>query len=245
MNGKIGAEGIDAGYPAEAGMVLRDLSVDVAEGEIVALVGPNGSGKSTLLRTLGRVLKPRAGIAYLDGRALRDWPTREIALRLALLPQGPTLANDLTVEELVRLGRSPHQGILGILSRADEDAVGSAIDETSIGHLIGRRVSALSGGERQRVWLAMALAQQPRVLLLIDSLNRQHDLTVVMVLHDLNQAARYANRIVVLQQGAIYADGTPVQVLTPDTLRDVFGVVGHVMPGPEGVGLVIVPVGRV
>src|SRR5688572_7017439 len=235
MNGKIGAEGIAAGYAGEAGIVLRDLSIDVAEGEVVALVGPNGSGKSTLLRTLGRVLKPRAGVAYLDGRALREWPTREVAQRLALLPQGPTLANDLTVEELVRLGRSPYQGILGIPSRADEDAVRSAIDETSIGHLVGRHVSALSGGERQRVWLAMALAQEPRVLLLdepttfldlnhqlevldlIRTLNRrtpppgplpvdgegEHRLTVVMVLHDLNQASRYARRIVVLREGAI------------------------------------------
>jgi len=263
LPGKIGAEGIAAGYTGEAGIVLRDLSIDVAEGEVVALVGPNGSGKSTLLRTLGRVLKPRAGVAYLDGRALREWPTREIAQRMALLPQGPTLANDLTVEELVRLGRSPYQGILGIPSQSDEDAVRSAIDETSIGHLVGRHVSALSGGERQRVWLAMALAQEPRVLLLdepttfldlnhqlevldlIHTLNRQHELTVVMVLHDLNQAARYASRIIVLREGAIYADGTPEAVVTPDTLREVFGVAAHVMPGPEGVGLVIVPVGRV
>jgi iron complex transport system ATP-binding protein len=261
--GKLGTKSVDAGYPATADLVLRRLSIDVAEGELVALVGPNGSGKSTLLRTLGRVLKPRDGIAYLDGKAMREWPTREIARRLALLPQGPTLANDLTVEELVMLGRSPHQGILGVLSSRDEEAVRSAIFETSIGPLVKRNVSELSGGERQRVWLAMALAQQPRILLLdepttfldlnhqlevldlIQALNRQHGLTVVMVLHDLNQAARYAGRIVVLHQGEIYADGDPATVLTPATLREVFGVEGRIIPGPEGTGLVIVPLGRV
>ena len=229
----------------------------------MALVGPNGSGKSTLLRALGRVLKPRRGTVYLDGRAMREWPTREVARRLALLPQGPTLAADLSVHELVWLGRSPHQGMLGLPSRKDEEAVRSAIEETGITPLTGRRLSELSGGERQRVWVAMALAQQPQVLLLdepttfldlnhqlelldlIRYLNREHGITVVMVLHDLNQAARYARRVVVLKEGDVYADGTPAEVLTPETLRDVFGVEGQVLPGPDGVELVIVPVGRV
>lgn len=261
--GKLGAQAIHAGYPSARELVLEALSLDIGEGEVVALVGPNGSGKSTLLRALGRVLKPKTGVVYLDGRVMREWPTREVARRLALLPQGPTLANDMTVEELVRMGRSPHQGILGIPTRADEEAVQRAIRDTSIDALTGRQVSALSGGERQRVWLAMALAQQPQVLLLdepttfldlnhqlevldlVRDFNRQRGLTVVMVLHDLNQAARYANRMVVLKQGRIYADGEPREVLTRDTLREVFGVEAHVMPGPEGSGLIVVPVGRV
>lgn len=261
--GKLGARSLHAGYPSAAELVLETLSLDVGEGEVLALVGPNGSGKSTLLRAFGRVLKPRTGVVYLDGRIMREWPTREVARRLALLPQGPTLTNDMTVEELVRMGRSPHQGILGILTRADEEAVAQAIRDTSIEELSGRQVSALSGGERQRVWLAMALAQQPQVLLLdepttfldlnhqlevldlVRDLNRRRGLTVVMVLHDLNQAARYAHRMVVLKQGRVYADGTPRDVLTPGTLREVFGVVGHVMSGPEGVELIVVPVGRV
>ena len=259
---KLSATGLDAGYPATKELVLRALSLQVAEGEVVALVGPNGSGKSTLLRVLGRVLKPRSGVVYLDGRTLRDWPTREVARRLALLPQGPTLSADLTVEELVRMGRSPHQGILGLPTREDEAAVENAIRETSIGGLIGRHVETLSGGERQRVWLAMAIAQQPRILLLdepttfldlnhqlevldlIQYLNRLHGLTVVMVLHDLNQAARYSNRVVVLRHGEVYRDGPPAEVLTPDTLREVFGVEGRIMRGPDGVEMVIVPVGR-
>lgn len=260
---KLFGDSLDAGYPANEALVLRRLSFEVGDREIVALVGPNGSGKSTLLRALGRVLKPRHGAVYLDGRAMREWPTREVARKLALLPQGPTLAADLSVRELVWLGRSPHQGVLGLPTRTDEDAVRWAIQETGIAEFAGRRVSELSGGERQRVWVAMALAQQPQVLLLdepttfldlnhqlelldlIRYLNREHGLTVVMVLHDLNQAARYAQRVVVLSEGEVYADGTPREVLTPETLRDVFGVEGQVLPGPDGIELVIVPVGRV
>ena len=260
---KLFSEDVDAGYPANESLVLRRLSLEIGDGDIVALVGPNGSGKSTLLRALGRVLKPRRGTVYLDGRAMREWPTREVARKLALLPQGPTLAADLSVHELVWLGRSPHQGLLGLPTREDHEAVRWAIEETGITALAGRRLSELSGGERQRVWVAMALAQQPQVLLLdepttfldlnhqlelldlIRYLNREHGLTVVMVLHDLNQAARYAKRVVVLKEGEIYADGPPAEVLTPETLRNVFGVEGQVLPGPEGIELIIVPVGRV
>jgi iron complex transport system ATP-binding protein len=260
---KLFSEGVDAGYPATEALVLHGLSLEIGDGDIVALVGPNGSGKSTLLRALGRVLKPRRGAVYLDGRAMREWPTREVARKLALLPQGPTLAADLSVHELVWLGRSPHQGLLGLPKPQDEEAVRWAIAETGIASLAGRRLSELSGGERQRVWVAMALAQQPQVLLLdepttfldlnhqlelldlIRYLNREHGLTVVMVLHDLNQAARYARRVVVLKEGEVYADGTPAEVLTAETLRDVFGVEGRVLPGPDGVELVIVPVGRI
>jgi iron complex transport system ATP-binding protein len=260
---KLSAHEIDAAYSSTANLVLRKLDLRVSEGEVVALVGSNGSGKSTLLRTLGRVLKPKMGVVYLDGRTMREWPTKEVARRLALLPQSPTLNDDLTVIELVRLGRSPHQGILGLPTREDEEAVQAAVHETSIEALSGRQVSSLSGGERQRVWLAMALAQQPRVLLLdepttfldlnhqfevldlIRNLNQLRKLTVVMVMHDLNQAARYASRIVVLRDGQVYADGMPAGVLTPVTLREVFGIEARVLPGPDGIELIVVPVGRV
>jgi iron complex transport system ATP-binding protein len=261
--GKLGSIRLDATYPAIEGLVLQQLSLSIADRDVVALVGPNGSGKSTLLRALGRVLRPKGGSVYLDGKAMREWPTREVARRLALLPQGPTLANDLTAEELVRLGRSPHQGILGLPTRADEDAVRWAIAETGISGMSGRRMSALSGGERQRVWVAMALAQEPQVLLLdepttfldlnhqlevldlIRYLNREHGITVVMVLHDLNQACRYARRVVMLSRGQVYADGPPSNVVSPETLREVFGVEARVLPGPDGIDLIIVPMERV
>ena len=259
---KLYAEKLDAGYPATEAMVLHALTLEIRDGEVVALVGPNGSGKSTLLRALARVLTPRHGVVYLDGKSMREWPTREVARRLALLPQGPTLAADLTAEELVRLGRSPHQGLLGLPTREDDEAVRRAIAETGIEAMARRRVSELSGGERQRVWVAMALAQEPQVLLLDEPttfldlnhqlevldllryLNGERGLTVVMVLHDLNQAARYCGRVVVLREGEVYADGTPAAVLTPKTLREVFGVEGRVLEGPEGAGLIIVPVSR-
>jgi ABC-type cobalamin/Fe3+-siderophores transport system ATPase subunit len=256
------ARGVDAAYPTSDGLVLQNLDLAVQEGEIVALVGPNGSGKSTLLRALGRILKPRGGTVLLEGHSLASLPTREVAQRLALLPQGPTLSDDLTVHELVWMGRSPHQGWLGLPNAGDKDAVDWAARETSIETLLQRNVSSLSGGERQRVWLAMALAQQPRLLLLdepttfldlshqlellelVRYLNAEHGLTVVMVLHDLNQAARYAHRVVVLHEGAVQAEGTPQAVLTPATLRAVFGIEGEVIEGPSGVGMVIVPVKR-
>jgi iron complex transport system ATP-binding protein len=258
---KLYAEDLSAGYPASEAIVLHGLTLEVREREVVALVGPNGSGKSTLLRALARVLTPRAGVVYLEGKSMREWPTREVAQKLALLPQGPALAADLTVEELVRLGRSPYQGLLGLPTRRDEDAVHRAIAETGLEPMARRRVSELSGGERQRVWVAMALAQEPQVLLLDEPttfldlnhqlevldllrfLNQEHNLTVVMVLHDLNQAARYCGRVVVLREGEVYADGLPAEVLTPQTLRDVFGVEARVMQSPEG-ALIVVPLSR-
>lgn len=257
---KLEARDLQAGY--EQRQVLQGTELCIAEGEVVALVGPNGSGKSTLLRVLGRLLRPRGGSVLLDGRAMREWPTREVARRLALLPQAPTLANDLTVEELVWLGRSPHQDLFGLPRAADREAVRWALRETATDALAGRQVSTLSGGERQRVWLAMALAQQPRVLLLdepttfldlsyqlevldlVRYLNHEHGLTVLMVLHDLNQAARYADRVLVLHRGRIHADGAPAAVLTPEILRDVFGVESSVLAGPDGVAMVIVPLSR-
>jgi iron complex transport system ATP-binding protein len=256
------AEHLDAAYPTSDGLVLQGLDLTIARGEVVALVGPNGSGKSTLLRALGRILKPKGGAVMLEGRSLAALPTREVAQKLALLPQGPTLSNDLTVQELVWMGRSPHQGWLGLPNAGDKDAVGWAARETSVTPLLQRNVSDLSGGERQRVWLAMALAQQPHLLLLdepttfldlshqlellelVRYLNAEHGLTVVMVLHDLNQAARYAHRVVVLHEGAVYREGAPSEVLTPETLRAVFGIEGEILEGPAGVGMVIVPVKR-
>jgi iron complex transport system ATP-binding protein len=258
----IAAQKLDAAYPTSDGLVLQALDLAIAEGEIVALVGPNGSGKSTLLRALGRILKPKGGAVLLEGRALTGLPTREVAQKLALLPQGPSLADDRTVQELVWMGRSPHQGWFGLPQPGDREAVEWAARETSIEPLLQRNVSSLSGGERQRVWLAMALAQQPRLLLLdepttfldlahqlevlelVRYLNAEHGLTVVMVLHDLNQAARYAGRVVVLKEGAVYAQGAPYGVLTSETLREVFGIEGEIVQGPAGVGMVIVPVSR-
>jgi iron complex transport system ATP-binding protein len=257
---KLSSRDLQAGYAGR--QVLHGLNLEVTSGEIVALIGPNGSGKSTLLHALGRVLRPQGGSVFLDGRVISEWPTRELAQQLALLPQAPALSEDHSVEELVWLGRSPHQGLFGLPTGADREAVRWAIQETGIEDLARRPMSSLSDGERQRAWLAMALAQQPRVLLLdepttfldlshqievldlIRYLNREHGLTIVMVLHDLNQAIRYADRLVALKDGAIYADGVPADVLSSETLRVVFGVTAEILRGPRGVEMVVVPIGR-
>jgi iron complex transport system ATP-binding protein len=257
---RLDVTGLRAGYGGQD--VLRGLDLQIAAGEFVAIVGPNGSGKSTLLRAMGRVLRPRGGAVLLDGRAITQWPNGEVARNLALLPQGPALSNDLAVEELVWIGRSPHQGMLGLPSQRDRTAVERALHDTGIEAFRSRRMASLSGGERQRAWIAMALAQEPRILLLdepttfldlsyqievlelLRRLNRERGLTVVLILHDLNHAARYAGRVIVLNEGRVFCDGTPAAVLTVETLRAVFGVEGRVIPASAETPMVIVPLAR-
>jgi iron complex transport system ATP-binding protein len=218
------------------------VSLAVAPGECVVLAGPNGSGKSTLLRGLARLMKPSGGAVLLDGKALAQWSPRTLARKLAVLPQSPQSPGELTVEQLVYLGRHPHQSLLGVASAHDREAVQVALAETDILHLADRPLAALSGGERQRAWIALTLAQEPELLLLdepttfldlahalavlelVRRLNRERGLTVVMALHDLTQATRYADRIAMLRAGRLVVDGPPAEVLTPATIAEVFGV---------------------
>lgn len=229
---------------------VRALSVCIAAGTITALVGPNGSGKSTVLKALARILAPRDGGVYLDGQAIARLPTREVARRLAILPQGPQAPDDLTVGELVEQGRYPHVGPLRMLREEDERAIGAALEQTATTDLRHRRMDSLSGGERQRAWIALALAQQTPLLLLdepttfldlehqhevlslVRELNRARGMTILLVLHDLNQAARYADRMVAIQEGRIVADGTPREVLTPQLLAEVFHVQAQIVAHP-------------
>lgn len=251
------ARSLRLGYHGRA--VVGGVTLDVARGELVALVGPNGSGKSTLLRGLARVLRPQAGAVYLDGKALARYGTRALARRLALLPQAPLAPDDVTVADLVWRGRYPHLGLLGTARPADRKAVAWAVEVTALTPLLARPVASLSGGERQRVWLALALAQQPEILLLdepttyldighqlevlelLRRLNREQGLTTVLSLQDLNQAARFATRVVVLRDGAVYCQGPPASVLRPDVLRDVFRVDAAVVHVPGDPVPVIVP----
>lgn len=241
-------ERVTARYGARA--VFEDLSIQVEAGTITALVGPNGSGKSTLLKTMARILTPTTGAVYLEGQAIARLSTREVARRLAILPQGPTAPDELTVAELVEQGRYPHAGPFRMLDEKDYAAIASALAQTNMTHLRHRRLDSLSGGERQRAWIALALAQATPILLLdepttfldighqvevldlVRQLNREHGMTLVLVLHDLNQAARYADRMVVLQEGQIVADGSPLHVLTTDLLASVFQVRAHVLTHP-------------
>jgi iron complex transport system ATP-binding protein len=238
------------------------LDLDVVTGTATAVIGPNGRGKSTLLRALGRLLKPRAGRVLLDGAEIDRLPTREVARRLGLLPQSPSAPEGLTVADLVARGRHPHQRWFRQWSADDEAVVAAAMRETGVLDLGERPVDALSGGQRQRAWIAMALAQGTDLLLLdeptthldlahavdvldlVDRLSRERGRTVLMVLHDLALAARYADRLVAMKDGAVVAQGAPRGVLTPDLLLEVFGLRAVVLPDPVcATGVVVVPVG--
>lgn len=237
---ELAARGLTLAYGRRVAVDRVDLSIPA--GELVVLAGPNGSGKSTLLRGLARLMRPRAGTVLLDGRPLARWPAPELARALAVLPQSPQSPGDLTVAQLVMLGRHPHQGFLALPSAADRAAVNDALAQTDMQALAGRPLSELSGGERQRAWIALTLAQEPRVLLLdepttyldpghalavLELLQRLHQvrgITVVMALHDLSQALRFGDRVVLMHRGRITGEGSPEQVLAPDTVRRVFGI---------------------
>ncbi|GGL71342.1 ABC transporter ATP-binding protein [Wenxinia marina] len=230
--------------------VLARVDLDIARGEMTALVGPNGCGKSTLLKALARVLRPSAGGVLLDDAPIAQLPTRTVARRLALLPQGPVAPEGLTVEELVRQGRFPHRTLLRPWSREDAAAVARALAQTGLQGLAGRPVATLSGGQRQRAWIAMVLAQDtPLVLLdepttfldlkvqvdlmaLLSRIVREDGRTMVLVLHELNLASAFADRIVMMRDGRIVRDGTPRAVMQPGILREVFGLEADVITDP-------------
>ena len=242
--------------------IVSGLDLAVPPGRVTAIVGANACGKSTLLRALARLLTPRQGTVELDGRALRSIPTRELAQRVGILPQGPVTPEGMTVLDLVNRGRSPHQTWWRQWSRADEVAVHAALAATGMTALADRPVDELSGGQRQRAWIAMAVAQGTPVLLLdepttyldlahqidvldlVIDLNREEGRTVVMVLHDLNQACRYADHIVAMKAGRIVAEGDPAEVITAETVQEVFGLRCQVTRDPVSGTPLVVPMGR-
>lgn len=242
-------------------VVVDGLDIDVPDGTITAVIGPNGCGKSTVLRALARLLAPQSGQVLLDGKQIHKMPTKEVARVLGLLPQTPQAPEGLTVADLVARGRHPHQAWYRQWSSDDEQAVAEALELTGIGDLAERAVDELSGGQRQRAWLSMALAQGTDLLLLdepttyldlahqvevLDLVGRLHDesgRTVVMVLHDLNLAARYADRLVAMHDGAIVAQGAPDEVLTEELLADVFSLNARVIPDPVTGTPMVVPIG--
>jgi len=243
-------------------VVLDGLDLAVPCGEVTAIVGANGCGKSTLLRALARLLAPRAGHVTLDGRAIGTLPSREVARRLGVLPQSPVVPEGLTVEDLVARGRYPHQGLFRQWSRQDERAVEAALAATATAGFRDRPVDELSGGQRQRAWIAMTLAQETELMLLdepttyldlahqIDvldllvDLNRAHGRTIVLVLHDLNQAARYSDHLVAMKAGAVVASGPPVEVITEDLVADVFGLTTRVVVDEVSGTPLVLPIGR-
>ncbi|MEM7322061.1 MAG: ABC transporter ATP-binding protein [Actinomycetota bacterium] len=243
--------------------VVDGLSVEIEAGVITALCGPNGSGKSTLLKAMARLIPFQDGAVLLDGKAITEYPTMEIARRMSILPQGPRAPHGLTVRELVEQGRFPHVGALRMLRAQDRKAVDRALTLTGMLGFADRPLDALSGGERQRAWIALTLAQETKLLLLDEpttfldighqlevlelarKLNQENGITVVIVIHDLNHAARYAERMIVLDRGSIAADGHPTHVLTDDVLERVFGVRASVLTDPQTGKPVCLPYERI
>jgi iron complex transport system ATP-binding protein len=245
----------------ENDLIIRNLSLSIPRGGITALVGPNGCGKSTLLRGLSRLLKPRGGSVLLDGRDIWSMPTKALAQQLGILPQSPVTPEGLTVYELVAQGRYPHQTFMQQWTADDERQAQEALRITGLTELSDRPVDSLSGGQRQRAWIAMTLAQDTDYLLLdepttfldlafqIDVLDLLDDLhkegkTIIMVLHDLNHACRYADHLIALREGSIEAQGNPAAILDERLVERVFGIRCQIIPDPVTGTPLVVPIGR-
>lgn len=242
--------------------VVAGLDLAIPTGQITALVGPNGCGKSTLLRGLARLLKPQSGTVYLDGKAIAQLPTKEVAKRIGILPQSPSAPEGLTVRELIAQGRYPHQTWLQQWSQEDEQMLKQAIAMTHLAYFAERPLDTLSGGQRQRAWIAMLLAQNTDILLLDEpttfldlahqlevldllyDLNCNHQRTIIMVLHDLNLACRYADNLIALRNGQVFAQGTATQVMTKTMLREVFGLESQILVDPVAGTPMCIPIGR-
>ncbi|APA99291.1 ABC transporter ATP-binding protein [Nocardia seriolae] len=255
----LAAEDITLGYGER--VIVDGLSVDIEPGLITTVIGPNGCGKSTLLRSLGRLLRPRSGRVLLDGKDISTMKTKDIAQIIGMLPQTPVAPEGLTVADLVARGRHPHQSWLRQWSADDEAEVAAALEQTGIADLAERTLDELSGGQRQRAWISMALAQGTDILLLdepttyldlahslevLDLVDRLHDdlgRTVVMVLHDLNLAIRYSDRLIVMRSGRIVAQGRPADIIEAELLHEVFGLRAEVLEDPVSGRPMIVPIG--
>ena len=254
---RLTCEGLHAGYDAQT--VLNGVDISVEEGKLTVLLGANGSGKSTLLKTLARTLSPDAGHVYLDGKDIHRSNTREVAKRLGILPQGPVAPEGLSVKQLVGMGRFPHQGLWQKNAQQDADAIREAMAYTNVTAFAERNVDALSGGQRQRCWIAMVLAQQTDLILLdepttfldlkvqvdllelLSRLAHGHGRTLLLVLHDLNLAAAYADHLVMMRDGCIVTSGAPTDVFTAANLKRVFDLDAHVIHDPESGSPICVP----
>lgn len=244
-----------------AAPVVDGVDLTLPDGRITVIVGANACGKSTLLRGIARIMRPVSGVVTLDGEDIRRLPTRRVATMLGLLPQEPHAPDGITVAALIERGRHPHQGWFGRRSSDDAEVVAGAMAATATRELAGRRVDELSGGQRQRVWIAMALAQEPDILLLdeptsfldiahqidvldvLDRLNRDRGTTIAMVLHDINLAARYADHLVMMAAGRVIASGPPGEVISPGNVHAAFGLDARVVEDPVSGTPMVIPLG--
>ncbi|WP_333495068.1 iron-enterobactin ABC transporter ATP-binding protein [Kluyvera sp. CHPC 1.251] len=242
--------------------IAESLNVTIPDGHFTAIIGPNGCGKSTLLRTLSRLMTPVRGHVYLDGEEIQRYASKEVARRVGLLAQNATTPGDISVQELVARGRYPHQPLFTRWRQEDEDAVQNAMQATGIVNLANQSVDTLSGGQRQRAWIAMVLAQDTSIMLLdepttwldishqidllelLSELNRERGYTLAAVLHDLNQACRYATHLIALRDGKIVAEGAPKEIVTPALIEAVYGLRCMIIDDPVANTPLVVPLGR-
>jgi len=254
------AEQLVAGYDNKT--VIQEVSLVIPSNKISVIIGANGCGKSTLLKTLARLIKPTSGKITLDGKALSKIPSKQLARVVGLLPQSPIVPEGISVTDLVGRGRFPHQTLFKGWSKKDYEAVAEAMSIMNITEFANRNIDELSGGQRQRVWIAMALAQQTDILFLdepttfldityqveildlLTDLNRKHGTTIVMVLHDINLSARYADHIFALDKGKLVAEGDPSKVITNSMVKEIFGLDSTVIKDPLSGSPLVVPKGR-
>lgn len=260
MTSRLTGEALTLGYGDFR--VADGLNVAIPDGKFTAIIGPNGCGKSTLLRTLSRLMKPLGGQVRLDGEAIQHFATKEVARRIGLLAQNASAPGDITVQELVARGRYPHQPLFTRWRDEDERAVQKAMDATGVSALADQSVDTLSGGQRQRAWIAMVLAQETSILLLdepttwldishqidllelLSTLNREQGYTLAAVLHDLNQACRYANHLIALRDGKIIAEGAPSEIVDAALIEAIYGLRCMIIEDPVAGTPLVVPLGR-
>jgi len=253
----ISLESMDLSYDDR--IVVKGLNLRFERPEIVSIIGANGSGKSTILKSIGRLLRPHKGVVALNGKDIHTLSARVVARAMSILPQSPQAPEDITVKDLVSFGRTPYRNFFGNNGDDDDEIIRWALKETNIEDFAFRPVHTLSGGERQRAWIAMALAQKTEIMLLdepttfldihhqfeimelLQRLNEKHNITVIMVIHDLNHASKFSHRVIAVKQGNVLRDGTPEEVITEDTLREVFGIKAQIL-SMDG-GIVCIPRG--
>jgi iron complex transport system ATP-binding protein len=245
----LSTENLQIGYGEK--IIVDNLNLQINKGEITTIIGANGCGKSTILKTMARVHAANSGVVYLDGKMIHKIPTKEIAKKMAVLPQSPEAPSGLTVYELISFGRSPHQGGFGRLTDEDRQVIHWALDVTGLTSFANQAVDDLSGGQRQRAWIAMAIAQETELLLLdepttyldmahqleilklLEKLNREEGRTIVMVIHDLNHAARFSHHMVALRSGKLVKEGTAEEVMTHQVLKEVFQIDAEIVKDPR------------
>lgn len=260
MTSRLRGEKLTLGYGKK--IVVDELTVSIPDGHFTAIIGPNGCGKSTLLRTLSRLMTPQHGSVFLDGEQIQSYASKEVARRIGLLAQNATTPGDITVQELVARGRYPHQPLFTRWRKEDEEAVARAMQATGITDLARQSVDTLSGGQRQRAWIAMVLAQETAIMLLdepttwldishqidllelLSDLNRTQGYTLAAVLHDLNQACRYATHLIALRDGKIVAEGAPKEIVSPELIERIYGMRCMIIDDPVAGTPLVVPLGR-